>query len=342
MTHGEVDRSWRSRLRRSFRSVALDGALVLGYLVAVGADLYFLALEGTLRTVLGLPLVLFLPGYVVVAAAFPAAPNEAEPETQRSVVKLLTAGTPGWYERLALSVAISLALLPLFGLIIASTRWGFSTATVLVTLAGFTGVGMLFAVRRRARLPANRRFRVPARAASTDAYRGLFAPDTRFDGALNVALILSMVVALSAIGYALVAPQGGASATEYQLLTENESGELVASGYPDAIPPGESEELIVAVTNGDDDVQTYTVVVEVQRIEEQNDSVAVLEQAELDRMQMTVQGGATTRQRHTVTPPITGETLRISYYIYRGDAPADADAESADEHLWITVDGTAE
>ena len=342
MTHGEVDRSWRSRLRRSFRSVALDGALVLGYLIAVSAGLYFFAVDGPLRTVLGLPLVLFLPGYVVVAAAFPARPNESARDTDRSTVKLLTDGSPGWYERLALSVAISLALLPLFGLLIASTRWGFSTVTVLVSLTGFTAIGMLSAVARRARLPDNRRYQVPVRSASGDAYRGLFDPDTRFDGALNVVLILSMVVALSAIGYALIAPQSGASTTEYQLLTENESGDLVASGYPDAIPPGESEELIVSVTNGADEARTYTVVVEVQRVEEENDSITVLEEAELERMQMTVQGGATTRQRHTVTPPITGETLRIGYYFYRGDAPDDADAESADEHLWITVDGTAE
>lgn len=341
MTHGEVDRSWRSVLRRSFRSVALDGALVLGYLIAISAGLYFFAVDGPLRTALGLPLVLFLPGYVVVAAAFPAGPNEQEREGQRTSVKLIATGSPGWYERLALSVAISLALLPLFGLVVASTRWGFTTTTVLVSLAGFTGVGMLFAVARRARLAADRRFRVPVGAASTDAYRGLFAPDTRFDGALNVVLILSMVLALSAVGYALIAPQSSAATTEYQLLTETDSGELVASGYPDTLAPGQSRELIVAVSNGADETRTYTVVVEVHRVAEEDGSLTVLEETELERLELTAQGGATTRQRHTVSSPIAGETLRINYYFYAGDAPDDASAESADEHLWITVNGSA-
>lgn len=340
MTHGEVDTTWRSRLRRSFRSVDLDGATVLGYLVAFGAALYFFEIEGPLRTVIGLPLALFLPGYALVAVAFPAKPDEPATEADRSVVRLVAVGSPGWYERIALSVASSLALLPLVGLVVASTRWGFTTTTVLVSLTGLTGVGMLFAVVRRVRLPEDRQFRVPIWTASADAYRGLFDPDTRFDGALNVVLILSMIVALSAVGYALVAPSGSASTTEYQLLTENESGELVAANYPDAIPPGGSEEMVVSVANGDNKERTYTVVVEAQRVEEQNGSLTVLEESEIDRLQLTVQGGATTRQRHTVAPPMTGETIRISYYFYRGEAPDDADAESADDHLWITVDGT--
>jgi uncharacterized membrane protein len=320
--------------------VALDGALVLGYLIAVSAALYFFEVGGLARTVLGLPLVLFLPGYVLVAAAFPTTSSSAA-DDDRSQIKLVATGNPGWYERLALSVGISLGVLPILGLIVASTRWGFTTTTVLVSLAGFTGAGMVLAVARRARLSDSRRFQVPVRTASGDVYRGLFAPDTRFDGALNVVLILSIVVALSAVGYALVAPQGGASTNEYQILTENESGNLVTSGYPDAIPPGESEEMIVSVTNGADEQQTYTVVVEVQSVEESDDELTVLEEVEQDRLELTAQSGATTRQRHTVAPTITGETLRINYYFYRGDAPEDAGPESADEHLWVTVDGTA-
>jgi len=339
MTHGDVETTWRARLRRSARSSTLDIVAVLGYLAATAAALYVFDVGGWLRALLGLPLVLFLPGYALVAAAFPARPDDDRDEG--STVGLLAGGAPGWYERLALSLAGSLAVLPLFGLGLASTRWGFGTRAVLATLGGFTALGMLVAVSRRSRLPENTRFRPPIDAASTDAYRGLFDPDTRFDGALNVVLILSMVVALSAVGYALVAPQSGASTTQFQLLAENESGELVASDYPDELPPGASEELVVSITNGGDQARDYTVVAETHRVEETNGSLEVLEESEMTRLEASVDPGASAQIRHTVDPSMTGETLRINYYLYRGDVPDDPDAESAEEHLWITVNGTA-
>jgi len=149
------------------------------------------------------------------------------------------------------------------------------------------------------------------------------------------------VVALSAVGYALVAPQSGAATTQFQLLAENESGDLVASDYPEELPPGASEELVVSITNGADEDREYTVVVETHRVEETDGSLEVLEESEMTRLETSVDAGATAQTRHTVDPSITGETLRINYYLYEGDAPDDPDAESADEHLWITVDGTA-
>jgi len=341
MTHGDVETTWRTRLRRSVRPGALDVIAVLGYLAASAGALYVLEVGGSVRALLGLPLVLFLPGYALVAAAFPGHLEESAIGDESAVDGLLAGGTPGWYERLALSLAGSLAILPLFGLALPSTRWGFEPRAVLVALGGFTALGMLVAVVRRWRLPRSERFRAPIGAASTDAYRGLFAPDTRFDGALNVVLILSMIVALSAVGYALVAPQSGPATTQFEVLTENESGELVASNYPEELPPGASEELVVSVTNGADEEREYTVVVETHRVEETNESLEVLEESEMTRLETSVDAGSTAQIRHTADPSLTGDTLRLNYYLYRGDAPDDADAESADEHLWITVDGTA-
>lgn len=341
MTHGDVETTWRTRLRRSVRGSALDVLVVLGYLVASAVALYVLEVDGAVRALLGLPLVLFLPGYALLAAAFPGRRDEAAASEERTVGGLLTGGTPDWYERLALSLAGSLAVLPLFGLVLASTRWGYDPRAVLVALGGFTALGMLVAVVRRARLPRTDRFRAPVDAASADAYRGLFSPDTRFDGALNVVLILSMIVALSAVGYALVAPQSGAATTQFQLLAENESGDLVAGDYPEELPPGASEELVVSITNGADEDREYTVVVETHRVEETDGSLETLEESEMTRLETSVDADSTARTRHTVDPSIAGETLRINYYLYEGDAPDDPDAESADEHLWITVDGTA-
>jgi uncharacterized membrane protein len=62
--------------------------------------------ESFIRTVLGLPLMLFLPGYALVALLFPA-----------------KSGLEG-IERAALSVGISVAIVPIIGLVLNNTSFG--------------------------------------------------------------------------------------------------------------------------------------------------------------------------------------------------------------------------
>jgi len=73
-----------------------------------------------LRHVLGAVFVLFLPGYVTVKALYPG----------RSELSDL--------ERLALSLGLSLALVPLIGLILNFTPWGIRLAPVAASLSAYT------------------------------------------------------------------------------------------------------------------------------------------------------------------------------------------------------------
>ncbi len=67
-----------------------------------------------LRYVLGSVYVLFLPGYVTIEALYPS-PRELSP-----------------LERLALSIGLSLAIVPLIGLVLNYTPWGIRLAPILV------------------------------------------------------------------------------------------------------------------------------------------------------------------------------------------------------------------
>ncbi len=323
--------------RELVSSGSADATFVIGYVVVVGALLYFAGIGGVLRTILGLPVLLVLPGYALVSLAFPGRADEtrAPPGEQESSIGLLATGVPGWYERLALSVGMSVALLPLFGLVLATTPWGFSPGSVLVSLAVFIIVVMIGAVVRRVQLPDDERFAYPG--ASTDTR--LFPEGSPVDGVLNVVLLASVVLAMGAVAYGLAAPQPEAGSTEVQLLTETDDGELVAGEYPDAIPPGDSAEMIVGVTSDGTESSTYTVVIEAQHVEEDGDELTVLEEAELGRLQLAPEPGERATQATTISPPMAGENIRINYYLYDGDAPDDADSETADDHLWITVDG---
>lgn len=87
-----------------------------------------------LRWVLGSAFVLFIPGYVAVEALFP---KNRELDT---------------LERLALSVGLSLALVPLVGLFLNFTPWGIRLVPIMVSLFILTiglslvGLGRRFAI----------------------------------------------------------------------------------------------------------------------------------------------------------------------------------------------------
>jgi len=86
-----------------------------------------------LRYVFGSLFVLYLPGYVLVQALYPS---------ERELSPL---------ERLALSIGLSLAVVPLLGLLLNYTPWGIRLTPVALTLYAFTvSVGVLAAYRKSA------------------------------------------------------------------------------------------------------------------------------------------------------------------------------------------------
>ncbi len=106
-----------------------------GSLVSAGASLILIYVSSGvilyLRYVLGGLLVLFLPGYSLVEALY-AKKQELEGLT-----------------RIALSVGLSLALVPLVGLVLNYTPFGIRLLPVTVSLVLLTGTFLLLAVQRK-------------------------------------------------------------------------------------------------------------------------------------------------------------------------------------------------
>jgi uncharacterized membrane protein len=90
------------------------------------------------RWVLGAVFVLFIPGYVTVEALFPKGRELDE------------------IERFALSVGLSLALVPLIGLLLNYTPWGIRLDPIVTALVAFTIVIAVLGVARRFRVAAER------------------------------------------------------------------------------------------------------------------------------------------------------------------------------------------
>lgn len=78
------------------------------------------------RNVIGVIFVIWLPGYAFLKALFPAH------------LPLQASRNLGNVERIALSVIMSLALIPIFGLILNYSPWGIRLAPLVLTLLVFT------------------------------------------------------------------------------------------------------------------------------------------------------------------------------------------------------------
>lgn len=338
MKYTNADSSSLSRLVHSVRQVPLDVVIAVGFVVVADFVLLSLPVGGTpLQALLGLPLLLFVPGYGLVSALFLGhrADGEWRAVDRRRIRSSITVG-----ERLVLSVGASLALLLPLALVLSLTGLGFDSGTVVGTVSAVSIVSLLVGTVRRWQLPESERFQLPVQRWVADLYAATIANDSRVDAALNTTLVLAVVLAATGVTYALVAPPRGQAHTNFSLLTEDDSGDLVTSGYPVELTVGESSPpLFISVQNYEGHEVTYTVVAELQRVRTADGSVTILERQSIARMQSTVGNGETWRERHTLTPELRGSNLRVTYYLYQGAAPDEPDAASADRLLftWVNV-----
>jgi len=90
-----------------------------------------------LRNILGMIFVLWLPGYTSIKALFPVRmPIETSTENLETIV------------RIALSIGMSIALVPIVGLLLYYTPWGLSVAPTVLSLLAVTVILATVAVAR--------------------------------------------------------------------------------------------------------------------------------------------------------------------------------------------------
>jgi len=331
---------WRLLLPPQLRRLPADLAAILAWVVLTNIAVFAPVLSETpLRIVVGLPLILFIPGYALVAALFPeggvtpdatSAPSEDD-DTPRE-------GIDG-IERVALAFGLSIAVVPLIGLVLNFTPFGIRLAPIMIAISGTTILLTAIAAQRRWELPSEERFRVPYRAWLKTARAELLSPDSRGDAALNVLLVASILLAVGSVGYAVAVPQQGETFTEFYVLTETDDGELVADDYPTEFTAGDPRPLVVGIGNNEHEQVQYSVIVELHRVETSNNSTTVIEREPLTRFNPTVTANTTWQQPHTVAPTMTGERLRLTYLLYRDTPPQDPTVDSAyrELHLWVNV-----
>lgn len=332
---------WSKRFVSALRSVPSDLGVLTSYVLVATVVVEFTTTVPPVRAVVVLPLVLFAPGYGVVSVAYPGRRagrrrnyllNSSDDTT--SITRLTGA------ERLFLSFGMSIALLPIVGVAAAATVGGISPGVVLISLSGLTLLSVGVAGIRRFRLPPEERFRTHL-WPNVRRFRSWLVRPSPGETAVNLLLVTGLLLAVGTLGFGLLVPSEGESFTTATLVTE-QGGEYVAAEYPTEFTAGEPQSLTLTLESNERSETTYTVITAVERVDRTDGSISILERSELDRSTVQLRPGETHRMEQDVAPDLVGESLRLSYYVYRGEPAATPSDSSAyrDLHLWIDVESS--
>ena len=254
------------------------------------------------RSILGIIMVLFIPGYSLIVALFPKK-NDLD-----------------GIERLALSFGLSIAVVPLIGLGLNFTPFGIRLVPILVSLLIFTLVMCLIAHFRRSKLSDEERFDIPFSYIFSSLKSEIFSSKQGVDRILTIILIISILASIITLIYVIVTPKQGEKFTEFYILGDNGK----ADGYPTRMEAGKNSSLIVGITNHEYRLINYTLNISI-------------ENQTLNTMQVTLMHNSTWEEKVLFTSEKTGDNLKLQFLLFKED---NITAPYRDLHLWVNVSST--
>jgi uncharacterized membrane protein len=251
------------------------------------------------RTILGIPMVLFLPGYALIAALF-SRKNDLD-----------------GIERIALSFGLSIAVVPLIGLGLNFTPFGIRLVPILISISVFTLAMLLIAYLRRSKMSEEERFDVKFTHLYSSLKSDIFISNKGIDRILTIILILSIATSIIMLIYVIATPKQGEKFTEFYILGNNGK----AQGYHTQLEAGKTSSVIVGITNQEYILTNYTLNISLD-----NDT--------LNTMHVTLMHNSTWEEKVLFTPEKTGDNLKLEFLLYKED---NITAPYRDLHLWVNV-----
>ncbi len=231
------------------------------------------------RVVLGLPFLLFFPGYVMLSALFPR--------------KASLVGT----ERFALSFVLSMAIVSMLALLL-SFVWRISLYPLLMSVAVLVACMSAVAYVRRALLPPQEQYQPRLNLHTTP-----LPAMSRRDRILAAFLITLVICAAAALVYVESRPGNAERFTEFYLLGSSQTAQY----YPEEVVLGTDATATVGVINHEGKEMTYHVQILLNSVEVQTmDGVALAD-------------GTTWEEPVTLTPVIAGDDQQVEFLLYRVD-----------------------
>jgi uncharacterized membrane protein len=179
------------------------------------------------RIVLGLPFVLFFPGYVLIAALFPRSSDL------------------GTAQRVALSIGFSIIIAPLVGLLV-NIVWEIQLYPIVLSLTIFIAAMSVIAWYSRSRVPQSEVMGlVPDLSLPGKRYRHTL------DTVVSVIVAVTFLGAIVTLGYVVANPRTGEEFTEFYIVgAENQPSELAM---------GNEATVVLGIINREHDKMSYQV-----------------------------------------------------------------------------------
>lgn len=268
--------------------------LILLLLIAAGVEGLPAPLP-MLRLVLGLGFVLLVPGYALQAATFPRRDDL------------------DGAERLALSIGLSVAVIPPIILLLDVLPWGIRLWPIVLSETVFIMLCAALALHRRGRLPSQDR---PSLELDIDL-RGWWTAQDRTQrlllGMVGLAL-MGAVVATSAIVWT---PRPDERLTEFYIL----GSDGLAETYPQQVVAGQPVTVTMGIANHEGAATEY-------RVEIHSEGDLIGQVGPLD-----VGAGETEEQPLTFVPRHVGTDVKVEAWLFRDGSVQPYRAL----HLWIEV-----
>ncbi len=270
-----------------------SGLLPLNLLVIVLVAIILFFPYDALRIIIGIPFLLFFPGYTLVAALFP----------KKGM---------GGVERIALSLGLSIAVVPLIGLILNYTPWGIKLEPILYSTASFIFITSIIAWFRQKRLAEAEHFGIEFQLGMP-GWGG--ATSNRV---LSIILVFAILGALGMVGYVIVKPKVGQRFTEFYIL----GIEGNAADYPRELVVGQEGKVVLGIVNNEYETVTYQVEVRIEGIKNKEVEGITLGHEEKWENELSFM------------PEMAGENQKVEFLLYK-DGKTEPYLEPL--RLWLDV-----
>ena len=260
--------------------------------------------ESLIRTVLSLSLVIFLPGYALIAMLFP---DKTGLESM---------------ERIALSIGLSVVIVSLIGLGLNFTSWGIKEVPLLTSLSIFTLLFSGLAYLSRRRLTEDNKFEISLRDSAFNLIKGTVGkPESKTEGILRIFLVISFLVLIGTFGYVTFVPHTSEPFTAFYVL----GSQKMAENYTTEYVSGESGTYIIGIRNNEYRTMNYKMEV---RLENQSLPLPV------NLQNIRLEHNTTLEEPLVITPSIEGKSLKLEFLLFND---TEKNIPFQDLRLWINV-----
>lgn len=285
------------------RHLPVDLLLVAGFVLITNIFILTPVLSDSfLRTCLGIILVLFLPGYSLTEALFPA---------KKDLEGI---------ERAAISFGLSIAIVPIMGLGLNYSPWGIREIPLLTEFSIFTLLMCAIAYYRRRLLPETEAFGVSLKACYLSMKAEILEnPGSKTDKIIAFILVLSILASMGSLAYIIGNPKEGEHFTEFYILGNNST----IGDYPTEFVQGEKGTVTVGIMNHEYRPVDYTIDVR-------------LENKSLPESQKKISLGhnMSWEEPITFTPSLEGKNMKLEFLLFN---ETEKTIPYRNLHLWINV-----